>query len=33
MNYLSVEELSKSFGDRVLFEKISFGGGEVFFGG
>ena len=25
MNYLSVEELSKSFGDRVLFEKISFG--------
>lgn len=25
MNYLSVEELSKSFGDRVLFDKISFG--------
>lgn len=25
MNYLSVEELSKNFGDRVLFDKISFG--------
>ena len=25
MNYLSVENISKSFGDRVLFEKISFG--------
>ena len=25
MNYLSVENLSKSFGERVLFENISFG--------
>ena len=25
MNYLSVENISKSFGDRVLFEDISFG--------
>ena len=25
MNYLSVENISKSFGERVLFEKISFG--------
>jgi ATP-binding cassette subfamily F protein uup len=25
MNYLSVENLSKSFGDRVLFQNISFG--------
>src|SRR5690606_22521805 len=25
MNYLSVEELTKSFGIRVLFDKISFG--------
>ncbi len=25
MNYLSVEELSKNFGDRILFDKISFG--------
>lgn len=25
MNYLSVENLSKSFGDKLLFEKISFG--------
>ncbi len=25
MNYLSVENISKSFGDRVLFENISFG--------
>lgn len=25
MNYLSVEHISKSFGERVLFEDISFG--------
>ena len=25
MNYLSVENLSKSYGDKVLFEKITFG--------
>ena len=25
MNYLSVENISKSFGDRVLFEDLSFG--------
>ena len=25
MNYLSVENISKSFGERVLFENISFG--------
>ena len=25
MNYLSVENISKSFGERVLFEKVSFG--------
>ena len=25
MNYLQVENLSKSYGDRVLFSKISFG--------
>jgi len=25
VNYLSVENISKSFGERVLFEKISFG--------
>ena len=25
MNYLSVENISKSFGDSVLFENISFG--------
>ncbi|HPA31477.1 MAG TPA: ATP-binding cassette domain-containing protein, partial [Bacteroidia bacterium] len=25
MNYLSVEDISKSFGDRVLFNNISFG--------
>lgn len=25
MNYLSVEKLSKSFGDRILFENVSFG--------
>jgi len=25
MNYLSVENLSKSIGERVLFENISFG--------
>ena len=25
MNYLSVENISKSFGDRVLFRDISFG--------
>ena len=25
MNYLSVEQISKSFGDRILFEDLSFG--------
>ena len=25
MNYLSVENLTKSFGDRVLFENLTFG--------
>ena len=25
MNYLSVESISKSYGERVLFENISFG--------
>jgi ABC transport system ATP-binding/permease protein len=25
MNYLSVENISKSFGERVLFDNISFG--------
>ena len=25
MNYLSVENLTKSFGDRVLFSDITFG--------
>ncbi|MCA0932920.1 ABC-F family ATP-binding cassette domain-containing protein [Lutimonas saemankumensis] len=25
MNYLSVEQISKSFGDRILFENLSFG--------
>lgn len=25
MNYLSVENITKSFGERVLFENISFG--------
>ena len=25
MNYLSVEDITKSFGDRVLFENITFG--------
>jgi len=25
MNYLSVENISKSFGERTLFENISFG--------
>ena len=25
MNYLSVENISKSYGERVLFEKLSFG--------
>ena len=25
MNYLSVENISKSFGDRMLFEGLSFG--------
>ena len=25
MNYLSIENISKSFGERVLFEGISFG--------
>ena len=25
MNYLSVENISKSYGERVLFEDISFG--------
>ena len=25
MNYLSVENISKSYGERILFEDISFG--------
>lgn len=25
MNYLSVEEITKSFGDRIIFEKLTFG--------
>ena len=25
MNYLSVENVSKSFGEKILFENISFG--------
>ena len=25
MNFLSVEEISKSFGDRIIFSDVSFG--------